>query len=187
MFLLHCLLSESPPDTPAEIAQLARNQHRTAAFGREPGLKLERGRGEVTLVEWAEELLDACAPIAAALDAAHGTSDHADAVRAARATLADPSLLPSARVLDAMRREHGDSFVAFTRAQSLQTHQKLLGLPFSTAQQARFEALAADSVLEQKDIEARDSMPFEVYRQQYISADRLGLGRTAVAPALAAV
>src|SRR6185369_13891206 len=28
IFLLHCLLSESPPDSPAEIAANARNQHR---------------------------------------------------------------------------------------------------------------------------------------------------------------
>jgi glutamate--cysteine ligase len=30
-------------------------------------------------------------------------------------------------------------------------------------------------------------MPFEAWRQQYVSADRLGLSHTAVAPALAAV
>jgi len=187
VFLLHCLLADSPPDTPAEIAQIGRNQHRTAAFGRQPGLKLERGRGEVTLAEWGEELLYAFAPAAAALDAAHGTSDHADAVRAARAMLDDPALLPSARVLEVMSRDHGDSFIAFTRSQSLQTRHKLLSLPFSSAQQARLDALSQQSLQEQRDIEARDSMPFEVFRQQYISPERLGLGKTAVAPALAAV
>jgi glutamate--cysteine ligase len=101
--------------------------------------------------------------------------------------LQDPSLLPSARVLEVMRRDHGDSFTGFTRSQSLQARQKLLALPFSAAQQARFDALRAASVQEQKEIEARDSMPFELYRQQYISAERLGLGKAAVAPALAAV
>jgi glutamate--cysteine ligase len=35
-------------------------------------------------------------------------------------------------------------------------------------------------------VEAADTLPFEQYRQQYVSADRLGLGKTAVAPALAA-
>jgi len=90
-------------------------------------------------------------------------------------------------VLEAMRTEHGDSFVAFTRAQSLQTRQKLLALPFSTAQQARLEALAAESVQAQKEIEARDTLAFEMYRQQYVSPERLGLTRSAVAPDLAAV
>src|SRR5881394_427337 len=85
IFLLHCLKSESPPDTPAEIAALGRNQHKTAAFGREPGLVLERGNREVPLVDWAAELLGACAPLAATLDATHGGSDYGDALRAARA------------------------------------------------------------------------------------------------------
>src|SRR5450830_644002 len=49
IFLLHCLLADSPPDTPAEIAALGRNQHRTAARGREPGLLLEQGDHVVTL------------------------------------------------------------------------------------------------------------------------------------------
>jgi len=187
IFLLHCLLSDSPPDTPAEIAKIGHNQHLTAAFGRQPGLMLERGRGEVPLTAWAGELLDAFAPVAAALDSVHGTSDHADSLRSARSMLQDPSLLPSARVLEVMRRDHGDSFTGFARSQSLQARQKLLALPFSAAQQARFDALSAASVQEQKDIEARDSMPFELYRQQYISAERLGLGKAAVAPALAAV
>jgi glutamate--cysteine ligase len=51
IFLLHCLLADSPPDTPEEIGALGRNQHRTAAFGREPGLKLERGGREMLLVD----------------------------------------------------------------------------------------------------------------------------------------
>ena len=51
VFLLHCLLSPSAPDTPEEIAALGRNQHRTASHGREPGLTLERGSGTVTLVK----------------------------------------------------------------------------------------------------------------------------------------
>ncbi len=36
VFLLHCLLADSPPDTPAEIRELGENQHLTAARGREP-------------------------------------------------------------------------------------------------------------------------------------------------------
>src|SRR5690606_34437510 len=36
VFLLHCLLSDSPPDSPEEIAEKARNQHRVAERGRDP-------------------------------------------------------------------------------------------------------------------------------------------------------
>jgi glutamate--cysteine ligase len=184
IFLLHCLLADSPPDTPQEIAALGRNQDRTAAHGREPGLLLERDGGEVTLTQWAGQLLEAFAPIAQALDAAHQSKEHADALRAAHALLADPDLLPSARLLAVMDKEHGNSFQRFTAAQSQWTKRKLLALPFSAAQQSRFEALTEQSLQDQKAIEDGDTMPFEIYRQLYVSPERLGLGKAAVAPAL---
>jgi glutamate--cysteine ligase len=187
IFLLHCLLSDSPPDTPAEIAALGRNQHKTAAFGREPGLKLERGDGEVLLTEWAAQLLGEFGSIATRLDEVQGSTDYSDALRAAKALLDQPDLLPSARVLAVMEKDHGNSFIAFTRAQSQQTRQKLLALPFPASLQSKFELESAQSVKEQKAIEDADTMPFEAYRQQYISPERLELTRAAIAPALAAV
>ena len=90
VFLLHCLLAESRDDTPQEIAALGRNQHRTAAFGREPGLMLERDGGEVKLTDWGREIVAQCAPIAARLDEVHKTTDYGDAVRAAEALLDTP-------------------------------------------------------------------------------------------------
>jgi glutamate--cysteine ligase len=187
IFLLHCLLSDSPPDTPQEIAALGRNQHKTAAFGREPGLVLERGAGEVPLAQWGAELIESFAPIAAGLDAAHQTAEYTDALRAARVLLQEPDLLPSARVLAVMEQDFANSFIGFTRAQSRQTKAKLLALPFTAAQQARFDAMSEQSVRDQKAIEAADAMPFEAYRQQYVSPERLGLSKAAIAPALAAV
>ncbi len=177
MFLLHCLLSPSPPDTPTEIAELARNQHRTAARGREPGLQLERNGQEVSLVQWGQELLSAFGPIAVALDSAHGGQAHSEALAAARRGLEQPDSLPSARVLESMRRDHGDSFISFVRDRSQQTRRTLLDLPLEPSELARFEALTRRSVDDQKAIEAADTMPFEIYRQEYVSAARLGRSR----------
>jgi glutamate--cysteine ligase len=175
-FLLHCLLNDSPPDTPQEISALARNQQKVATRGREPGLMLERAGREMLLTQWGSELVDQCAPIAAALDAAHGGTAYSDALVSARAALADPSLLPSARVLAAVAKDHENSYIGFVRAQSDKTRSELLALPYPPAMQARFEAEAAASIDEQKKLEAADSMPFEIYRQQYLSPERLGLG-----------
>ena len=99
---------------------------------------------------------------------------HASLKKEAQSHLLDPDLLPSARVLQAMHKHHGDSFVGFARAQSLVTHQHLLGLPWGSKLQARFEAMAAKSLEDQRAIEAADSMPFEIYRQEYTSPARLG-------------
>jgi glutamate--cysteine ligase len=173
IFLLHCLLAPSPPDTPQEIAALGRNQHRAAERGREPGLMLLRGAGEMPLVEWGAELLEQCGPIAAALDAAQGGRHHRDALDAAVHGLHQPDSLPSARVLAAMRDEHDSSYVRFVRAQSLKTRQVLTAQPLGAQEQQRLARLAAESVEEQRRIEAADTVPFETYRQQYLAPERL--------------
>lgn len=177
VFLMHCLLSDSPDDSPEEIASLARNQHRTAARGREPGLMLEQGAQHISLVQWGAQIVAECAPIAAALDAVQGGTCHQQALAAANASLADASNLPSARVLAAIQGEFDNSFINFARAQSVSTSKLLQGLPFSLDQQTRFNKLTLASVLAQEKLEKADTMPFEMYREQYVSPNRLGIGK----------
>ena len=43
--------------------------------------------------------------------------------------------------------------------------------------------MTEESIQEQKRIEAADTMPFEIYREQYVSPARLGLGRGRMAVA----
>jgi glutamate--cysteine ligase len=173
VFLLHCLLVDSPEDTPQEIASLARNQEQVAARGREPGLRLERGTKPVDLVQWGHELLEELDPIAAALDALRGGSGHGEAVRQARAALADPRQLPSARVLAAMAAPPGGGFVHFVRRLSEATKRTLLDLPWSADDAARFRALSEASLREQHELEAADDVPFESFRQRYLSPEQL--------------
>lgn len=173
VFLLHCLLADSPPDTPDEIAALGRNQHRAAAFGREPGLKLERNGREVALMEWGAELLEACTPIAQRLDAVHGGSAHREALAAAKLTLQHPDLLPSARVLDAMRNAHDGSYTRFVRVRAEATRDHLLALPLPAERRAAFEAEAKASLDEQRRLEKLEQPPFEEFRQAYLAPEKL--------------
>jgi len=176
VFLLQCLLRESPPDSREEIVEMKHNQHLVAESGREPGLTLRRGGQEVLLADWGREILAECRPIAEAMDAALGGGDaHARAVEAAVQSLALPDTLPSARVLQAMAASHADSFTGFVIERSRQAQRALLDMPWTPEQQARYEAMSADSVQAQQQIEASDTMPFEEYRQQYTSPGRLGL------------
>ncbi|MCD6673031.1 MAG: glutamate--cysteine ligase [Burkholderiaceae bacterium] len=193
-FLLHCLLAHSPPDTPQEIAALSHNQHRVAQYGRDPTLLLRDGAHERSLRDWGGELLDACAPIAAALDAAvdadlaeshmqsdgrggggaskpAGTRLHRDALEAARASLDEPSRTPSARSLQEIRERHGDSFRAFALAHSLSNRDALLARPLEAQAHARLQRDAGQSLVEQRRIEASDAMPFEIYRRRYLAGE----------------
>lgn len=175
-FLLHCLRGDSPDDTPEEAAINGRNQHRVAARGREPGLMLEHWQGgERSLADWAADILAACAPHADALDAAHGGTAYRDALQRVGARLSDPTLCPSARVLAAMRRDFGDSHLAFIRHQSDVSRTALLELPFPDELQRRFEAQAAESLAEQARIEAADTTGFEEFRRHYVAPERMKL------------
>ena len=125
-------------------------------------------------MDWGLEIIDQLGPIAARLDALDGGGDHAQAVAQARASLLAPDTLPSARVLSAIRHDHGDSFVGFVRQRSQQIREELLALPWTDEQQVRYVTMAERSVADQQAIEAADSMPFEIYRQEYVSEQRLG-------------
>jgi glutamate--cysteine ligase len=173
-FLLHCLRSASPPDTPAEAALNARNQHRVAARGREPGLVLEHWQGgERTLRDWAGDILAACAEQAGRLDAVHGGDAYRTALQRVAARLHEPALCPSARVLAVMAQDFGNSHVGFIRRQSDAARSTLLALPFPEPLQRRFEKMAADSLAEQARIEAADALPFEEFRRQYVAPERM--------------
>jgi glutamate--cysteine ligase len=173
VFLLDCLLRESPPDTPAEIAAINRNQERVAARGREPGLALERGDDEVPLLEWGRELVAQCAPLAAELDAHLGGTAYRDAVQAASAALEDPESVPSARVLHAIQRNHGGSYLRFVLAESLLHRASLLNLPLPAQVEDEFANLARASSAKQRQIEAQDRMDFETYRRSYLDPQNL--------------
>jgi glutamate--cysteine ligase len=168
VFLLHCLLSDSPPDTPAEIAAINRNQDRVAGRGREPGLVLERGDKEVPLKEWGSELVAECAPLAEKLDAVLGGAAYRDAVQAGAAALENPDSVPSARVLHAMQRNHGGSYLRFVLAESLLHRATLLSLPLPPKVEEDFAQLARASLAKQRQIEAADRIDFETYRQRYL-------------------
>ena len=168
VFLLHCVLSESPPDDPAEIGALSRNLNRVAARGRQPGLRLEHEGHSIPLVEWGAELLTEYGPIAAALDSAQGGDAHGKALADAAAALANASRVPSARVIETMVRHYDSSYTRFVLDHSLKHRQTLLELGLDKDVEQRFARMAAESIEEQRRIEASDNISFEEYRRRYL-------------------
>jgi glutamate--cysteine ligase len=176
VFLLHCLLTESPPDSPREIEANGRNKQQVAARGRERGLRLERQGERIELREWADRVLVECQPIAAALDAAHGGSAYHETLSSAVRAIDDADLLPSARVLGEMAQRYDGSHGRFAIARSLEHRHSLTSAPLPTEVEARFARMSRESIDAQRKIEATDELPFEAYRQRYLSRERLGVG-----------
>jgi glutamate--cysteine ligase len=171
IFLLHCLLQDSPDDSPREIAAISRNQHLAAEGGRDPDLRLDRDGQPVVPSEWGAVLLRECEPIAAALDAAHGGHAYRDVLSAAAAALGDAPTLPSARILREAEHDYDKSFPRFALDYSQGHRRALLDLPLADTAAARYRQMAEESLADQREIEAADSVPFEVHRQRYLAQD----------------
>ena len=173
IFLLHCLVSESPPDTAREIGEVRRNQQTVALRGREPGLALERGGRRAPLADWGHEILARCEAIPGELDKAFGGAAYQDAYEMARRLVADAAQTPSARVLQAMARSHGNSFVRFVMTESARHKSALQKLDLPKAAREHFARLAAESLVKQRDLEAAHDVDFETFRQRYLAPEQL--------------
>jgi glutamate--cysteine ligase len=172
-FLLHCLLSDSPPDTPREIREVRDNLQRVAHRGREPGLTLLRDGKDVPLAEWAREVLLQCEPIPEKIDARFGGAAYRDAYQAMLKLAADASQTPSARVLHAMARNHDNAFVRFALIESTLHKSTLQHRELARDVRERFSRLAQESTLKQRELEAADHVDFETFRQGYLAPDLL--------------
>jgi glutamate--cysteine ligase len=173
VFLLHSLSTVSPSDTPAEIAAMARNQQIVAERGREQGLQLERAGETVSLFDWGSELLAQMKPFARALDVAYGNTLYTASLEDAAQGLHAPDTLPSARVLRAIEGDHRGSFVAFAMERSQRARSELLAQPLSPERIAQFEHESAKSWDVQREVEAADSMPFDIYLKEFLAPRRL--------------
>jgi glutamate--cysteine ligase len=174
VFLLHCLSAPSPEDTPQEIGEWQANQQTVALRGREPGLLLLRNSRPVPLRDWARDVLNACEPIAAEVDEKLGAATaHREALAEARRRLEDPDSTPSARVLQAMARNHQNEFARFAIIQSTLHKATLKALELPRAVRERFARLADESLMKQREIERSDEVDFETFRQRYLAHDSL--------------
>ena len=165
-FLLYCALEESPQLGNTECGNCTSNFLSVVKEGRRPGLQLQRHGEAVELKEWAAELLEKIAPVAALLDKTHGNDVHSKALDDQFAKVADVSLTPSAKVLASMT-EHKESFAQFSMRQSLSHAEYFRSQPLSAEDQAAFEDKARQSLLEQAETEKIEEGDFDLFVASY--------------------
>ena len=134
--------------------------------GPTPGLQLQRCGEPVPLREWAGQLLDEIAEVAALLDRSHGDSRHAEALAEQRAKVANSSLTPSARVLEQLRT-NGESFSQFAMRQTLAHADYFRSQAPSADELQQFETAARQSLERQAAMEAADEPDFDSFVADY--------------------
>lgn len=168
-FLLYCALQDSPQFSPEACKQTRTNFATVVSRGREPGLMLENGDQQISLADWANELLDNIADCAALLDKANGGDQHMQALQLQRDKVANVELTPSAMVLAALR-EKKCSFVQLSLDQSLEHANRMRNTPLEPEVLQRYLQLAKDSIAKQKELEQSDSISFDEYMEEFYNS-----------------
>jgi len=165
-FLLYCALQESPQFENSECGDCTSNFLSVVKEGRRPGLQLQRQGQAIDLKEWAAELLEKIAPVAALLDQNHESGPHSKALDDQFDKVKDASLTPSAKVLASMT-EHKESFAQFSMRQSQAHAEYFRSEPLSAEDQTAFEEKARQSLLEQTETEKIEEGDFDLFVASY--------------------
>ncbi len=168
ILVLFCLLQESARLTPDEVNEIDMNLIQVAHMGREPGIKLLRNDRSISLGSWAGELLDAMYGVAELLDRAHRCERYSKSLASQVECVRDSSRTTSARMLEAMRRNH-EGFFHFARRMSHEHYRYFSSLKLSSERQRQFEQAAEDSVARQLRMEAENNIDFDEYLRRYFA------------------
>lgn len=172
LLLLWALATPSSCDSAADAAEVGDNLYRVADMGRRPRLWLERNGERVPLVDWAGAVLAGVRRVAEHVVAVTGDTAYLDAVAEQEAKLADPGSLPSARVLDALCRDHGGSYVEFGLAQARACRESLIGPDAPAVDTTALRRAACESLAALTAAEACDEPPFEEFLAAHLAATR---------------
>jgi glutamate--cysteine ligase len=168
LFALWALLSDSPAMTDASQHEQDENLQTVARCGRRPGLGLMRAGQAISLVDWACELLDNLAAVAAVLDRDRGGDSYSASVALQRTKIADPEQTPSAKVLAEMR-DSGEAFFYFAQRRSESTQAWYGERKISPERLTQMAAEAEQSLAQQASIEASDDQSFDAYLANYFT------------------
>jgi len=166
VFMLFCLLQDSPELSKNEIGAIDENLLLVAHKGREPGLDLRRGEEKITLQDWASELCHKMTAVASLLDRANYCENYFSSVKSQIASVLDSDLTPSARMLAEMR-SHDEGFFHHAHGMSIHHNQYYKNHPLSEDKIKFFEDMASESLAKQKQIEDEDVISFDEYLENY--------------------
>lgn len=171
VFLIYCLLEDSPPLDEASWRECKHNQTCTAKQGRDPEFRLYRESREVTLASWAGDVLHEMSGIAGLIDRADDGESYSQAVRMMQDLVDEPMATPSAQLIEELKTTESSFFeYALSVAEGHRDYFASI-TPLSDARQAEFEQEAVYSVEQQQKIESSDSISLDEYLANYFKSD----------------
>ena len=133
--------------------------------GRDPDLFLTIGNHKLTRL--GSDMMSHFKILAEFLDQ-HGGKGYSNTVRRQQDKFNDPSLTPSAQILEAMQN-YNDNFFSFALAQAARTGKYFEGVDLSVEQLRQMSQDAMDSIDRQRAMEQADRIVFTEFLEQYFN------------------
>ncbi|GAB2686187.1 glutamate--cysteine ligase [Aliiglaciecola aliphaticivorans] len=169
VFLTYCLIAPSDFMTQQQYAETESNLKAVVVNGRDPELKLSDELEAKSIPQWTETLFAEMAQVAAVLDEANDNSLYSQALEQQKQKVADPSLTPSAQLLEKLISENKDNGALGVEL-AQQYRDALLSADYKVYSKTSFEQQAKDSIEIQKQREQEDTLSFEEFLKDYFAA-----------------
>ena len=161
VFLLFCLLKDSPAISTREQFEIDNNDQLVAHEGRKPGLKLKYHSSEFTIAELGVKLA-AELQLCAGLFGDNYIKDVSEIIR----RFDNPELTPSAQALGRMKNKN-QGFFDDINTFAKQYRREFLSNDINQAHFSYLNELKQQSCKSQREIEESDTMDFDQYLAQY--------------------
>jgi glutamate--cysteine ligase len=169
IFITYCALADSPLFNGEQQKNCDANMDEVVVRGRDPQLLINDDGCDRSVKEWGIEIFEDMQKVAELLDNAHGIDKYTQALINEQKKLIDPSLTPSAKLLDCVvNQEKSLTKIALQQAQDYR--QQLLDRDYQVYSELYFTEAAKKSHQEQKVIESSDQLDFDSFLSDYFTA-----------------
>jgi glutamate--cysteine ligase len=166
VFLLYCLLTESPETDDQKYLRSLENQRRVVYQGRDPDMRLLSSAGEQSLTQWGSALIEDMERVAHVLDTSYDTEVYSQALASQAKKLCDPELTPSAMLLADMKSKN-KTFFRVAMELSEATSDYYAARPLQGDQLRAMEHAAEASLERQAQLDQEPQIDFDDYLKSY--------------------
>jgi len=165
VFLLFCLLEDSPAISSSELFEIDTNSVLVAHKGRKPGLMLNHLGKELPLLYWGEEIFAGIKQCSKLL-----SSEHQQSVENISIRINNPDLTPSAIMLNEMQHQE-KGFFEYIDQFSHKNKELYKDKIVDKNHFAKLDEVVISSRKEQLEMESNEVMNFDEFLEDYFAND----------------
>jgi glutamate--cysteine ligase len=168
VFLLYCVTKTSAVMDAEQYQETEINLSAVVDHGRDPELLLSNEQQKIGLSTWALQLFAEMQEVALVLDQANNTTHYSSALQQEKQKILDPSLTPSAKILQRLISQQCDNG-SLGLALAEDYKQQLLDSDYAFMNAEELAEHASLSIEKQRIIEQQDNVSFDDFLSSYFS------------------